>query len=153
MLATDHHCFAAVQDLVTLIADADADNTAGLRHCRLDLAGTELECIVSVFCLSELAASQHLEVATTAFAAIASLLCSSTPEESAVTQIILQDCSDALVDVVGSPRGLDALMAAEKLLPHAPGAVAAALAYAVDFPDAAGAMQWWSAFLPQSYVD
>ncbi len=120
---------------------ANADDTAGLRHCRLDLTALGRAFLFSVLCICELAASQHLAVATTAFAVIASLLCGA-PDESEAAHLILQNCSDALVDVVGSPRGLNALMAADKLVPHAPGAVAAALAYPADFSDDTGAMQW-----------
>ena len=143
LLATDYHCFSDAQYLVIITPD----NTAGLRHCRLNLASAAHIFTVSVLCFSELAASQHFAVATTAFAVIARPLCG-TSDETTAAQVVLQACCDALVDVVDSPCGLSALMAAEKLQPHAPGAVAAALACFVDLPDDAGAMQWWSALAP-----
>ncbi len=100
-----------------------------------------------VICLCELAASQHPVVATTAFAAIASLLCG-TPAELLGASAILLHYSSALLEIAGSPRGLEVLFAADALLPHAPGAVAAALMEAAKVSGVTGAIRQQSALPP-----
>lgn len=99
-----------------------------------------------VICLCELAASQQPVVAATAFAAIASLLCG-TPAELLGASAILLHYSSALLEIAGSPRGLEVLFAADALLPHAPGAVAAALMQAARVSGVEGAIQQQSALL------
>lgn len=89
------------------------------------------ECLL---CYLELAASQYLIVAATAFAAIARLLCG-TPRESKAVLALLLHSSSAVLDVLDSPGGMEALLAAGQLVRHAPGAVAAALVCAARHGD------------------